>query len=437
MRGKLLEALKELKSAEGKRTAAINVLLQSGIYRGGALAQKIEQEFYKQNSSQTSLNLKLSHWESIYSLVSCYWSEVVCVLSDLVHMTNLSHSTQRRCIHKLQVLGFLTIIKDNNDMRRSILQINGAFVDVLDDYINEMVSSYGAILLLYANPSISTTLADLKVAKTQLDQVEEKYFSAVGFGSNLITFSAVDGKRVFVNRAFCSFYGKHERDFLNKPPYYEDGKKLGETISAKIKTLSLTNPTLKYELEAKRCDGEVRWIEWQETALFDHSKQQVGIYSIGIDITEKKYREIERSQILKILEEVCNIAKVGYWVWDDLNNTYLEYSDGVAAIFEQSPNDMVGGNFADEDSQYIHDEDLPNYLSDITHAMKARINYDIEYRYHTPQKGIGYFREIGVPIYDDNGTLIRTIGITKDTSEINTLKAKLDKISSISNLNEK
>jgi len=57
------------------------------------------------------------------------------------------------------------------------------------------------------------------------------------------------------------------------------------------------------------------------------------VFSIARDITREKEDEHERRRSIELLRQAANIAGVGHLLWDEVNDTYLQFTDVVLEIY--------------------------------------------------------------------------------------------------------
>ena len=156
-----------------------------------------------------------------------------------------------------------------------------------------------------------------------------------------------------------------------------------------------------------------------ETEL-DHLRNCRHVEDIGRDhivSTDAPPRSTTSDESDLHLQQTAEMANLGYWVWDDIENC-LEYcSAELAQLFGYSVDEYVKRFAAGIENEHMDPDDLERYRSETDRAGQECRPYIIEYRERTASGKMGVFREHGHPILDDNGQLIRTIGIVQDVTE--------------------
>jgi len=122
---------------------------------------------------------------------------------------------------------------------------------------------------------------------------EERYRNVVEDQTEFISRFHPDGTHVFVNEAYCRYFGKSREDiighiFMPVIPK-EDQIKLKEHFMS----LSPRNPVAMIEHRITMQDGSECWQRWSERAIFDSVGGVLEYQSVGRDITDIKNAEIE------------------------------------------------------------------------------------------------------------------------------------------------
>ena len=148
--------------------------------------------------------------------------------------------------------------------------------------------------------SVGRDFTEQTAIEEALKESEARYRNIVEDQTELISRFKPDGTQIFVNGAYCRYFGL-ERDeiigkrFIPRLPK-EDAAKMRQFIS------SLTPESPEGELEHRIImpDGSVRWQQWSDRAIFDQSRNPVEYQSVGRDVTDRKNAEeaLEQSNAL-------------------------------------------------------------------------------------------------------------------------------------------
>lgn len=132
-----------------------------------------------------------------------------------------------------------------------------------------------------------------KKAVEALRQSETRYRAIVEDQTELICRFQPDGTITFVNDAYCRYFNKPRESLIGHkflpmmPP--EDRKLITQNFSL----LSLEQPTNTYEHRVILSEGEIRWQQWSDRALFDENNNFIECQAVGRDITQLKQAEAD------------------------------------------------------------------------------------------------------------------------------------------------
>lgn len=119
-----------------------------------------------------------------------------------------------------------------------------------------------------------------------------------------------DGEIMYVNKAYCSFFGKTSeeltgRNFLSMIP--EEDRK---TVMTSILELTEESPTQSLDHPVIAPDGKVLWQRWTNRALFNKQGKVFAYQGIGEDITCRKQAERTAALHLNYLENIAKIDRI-------------------------------------------------------------------------------------------------------------------------------
>ena len=146
----------------------------------------------------------------------------------------------------------------------------------------------------------SRDVTERKEAERLLREAEERYRTVVEAQTELVCRFLPDLTLTFVNDAYCRYFGAKPDELLGSnfmahiPP--ENHRYYGDQLSG----LRQENPTRTVEHRAFTPGGEIRWLQWTDTAVFDGEGRIVEYQSVGRDVTERKVLEDRLSSTLAI-----------------------------------------------------------------------------------------------------------------------------------------
>lgn len=195
---------------------------------------------------------------------------------------------------------------------------------------------------------INGMLEKLEEAEKFKDETNEaRYRAIVEDQTELICRYLPTGTITFVNDACCRYYNKDKSNFLGLnfasliPEEYEK-------FTERIASFSRQNPVATSEYQVLTANGEARWQQWIDRAIFDHEGQVIEFQSVGCDITDLKQAEgalkhlVELENLLTIIStNFINLAaeeidiginqalqKIGTIVGADRSKVFLFMDDG-------------------------------------------------------------------------------------------------------------
>ncbi|MFB2922152.1 PAS domain S-box protein [Aerosakkonema funiforme] len=124
-----------------------------------------------------------------------------------------------------------------------------------------------------------------------LRQSEARYRAIVEDQTELICRFLPDNTFIFVNQAYCSYFGKTQAELIGHSfasiIFQEDLRQIENQLS----TITLENPVTTIENRIVRPNGEIRYQQWINRAIFDGQIYPIEFQAVGRDITELKRTE--------------------------------------------------------------------------------------------------------------------------------------------------
>jgi len=137
-------------------------------------------------------------------------------------------------------------------------------------------------------------------AVVALAESERRYRDVVETQTEFICRFLPDGTHVFVNEAYCRYFGKQREEIVGHrfvPGTLPEDREL---IHRHIRSLSREHPVAEIEHRVILPDGQIRWQWWSDRAIFDDQGRVAEYQSAGKDITDRKTAE----EALKVSEDL-------------------------------------------------------------------------------------------------------------------------------------
>ena len=164
-----------------------------------------------------------------------------------------------------------------------------------------------------------------------------------------------------------------------------------------------------------RQDNEIIWLHVKTRYEYDASGMLVRRYGIIQDITPRKLSEIKLKESEEKFKELAdNLAQV-IWVRQEeefiyINPAYEKIWGRTCQSLYDNPNSFI---------EFIHPDDKERvkqaYIGD---KRTSKGLFDEQFKIIRPDGGIRWVWDRTLPIYNENGKIIRVLGISDDITEI-------------------
>jgi diguanylate cyclase (GGDEF)-like protein/PAS domain S-box-containing protein len=149
-------------------------------------------------------------------------------------------------------------------------------------------------------------ITERKEAEERLRATEERYRQVVEAQTELVCRFLPDFTLTFANDAYCRYFGEEPEElvgnsFLEHIPVEDRAHYEGPSFR-----LSHERPTRTVEHRVLTADGEVRWQQWTDMAIFDAEGHVIEYQSVGRDVTERQALE-ERLEHQALHDSLTNL----------------------------------------------------------------------------------------------------------------------------------
>ncbi|HVP96788.1 PAS domain S-box protein [Methanoregula sp.] len=285
------------------------------------------------------------------------------------------------------------------------------YSDITERKSAEMESARRNEDLQTAYEQLTVTEEELKqnydeLAKSQrlLQESEKQYRNVVEDQTEFISRFLPDGTHVFVNEAYCRYFGMQRDELLGHRFRPEIPVEDRERVDRFFASLTVDHPAGTIKHRVIMPDGTLRWHWWSDRAIFDLSGTVAEYQSVGRDITEEKITEIaleeskrrNAAMIAAMPDLLFVIARDG---------TCLDFQAADTNLLALPPSRIIGRNLFDAG----FDEDAKKA---VLHAISAAIEtgalQQVEYKLSVPA-GTSWFEARIVRLTAD-----RVLGIVRD-----------------------
>jgi PAS domain S-box-containing protein len=272
---------------------------------------------------------------------------------------------------------------------------------------------------------LAGTSADITERKQAVDalQESEERFRAMADGCPTpIWVSDAEGAIQFTNRPFREFCGvTHELVEGHKWQLLIHPDDLLEFVRETDRAVQ-THATMKAEVRVRRFDGEWRWMIVHTEPRFSPSGEFLGHVGLSTDITERKQAE----QALKDSEEKFrqlaeNIREV-FFVMTVSGSELLYVNPAAEQVWGVTRESLYRNPMSWADA--IHPDDQARARSLAARQLQGELG-DSEFRILTPDGKEKWIRSRTSPVRDQDGKVIRVVGVAEETTERKRFEAEL------------
>ena len=186
-----------------------------------------------------------------------------------------------------------------------------------------------------------------------------------------------------------------------------------------------TGKVMHREYHPRFPDGRTPTTLLTKFPIFDSDGQPTAVGSMATDITERKEAEKRLRESEERLWQTTKLARIGYYVWDAVEDRCLFCSDEHARLHGLSPDAFIARAASSErDDSFTHPDDLDEYWRAMKDLRSGK-PIEIEYRTVTASGEIYHVREIAEPVFDEAGRVVREIGASQDVTDIHHAEERL------------
>ncbi len=135
---------------------------------------------------------------------------------------------------------------------------------------------------------------ELRRKEEILRESERNYRAIVEDQTEMISRHTPDGKRTFVNEAYCRFHNKPKEQLLGLSAYEDMAPDELKRLHDLYQTLTPEYPCGEFEASFLGSDGDMRWQRWTKRAIFDDNLKVAEYQAVGRDVTERKCAEEQK-----------------------------------------------------------------------------------------------------------------------------------------------
>ncbi|MBX7223674.1 MAG: PAS domain S-box protein [Blastocatellia bacterium] len=249
-------------------------------------------------------------------------------------------------------------------------------------------------------------------AERALRASEERYRSVVQDQTEFICRFAPDCRIVWVNDAYARFFGKAPQDLAGRSFLQFIPEAEWASVQEFFASFTLTNPVRTHEHQVIDHQGQPRWQQWTNRALFDDCGHLLEFQGVARDITERKQaEEALRDRELRYRTLVDATSAV---TWScPSSGLHIKSQPAWMAFTGQTAEEMLGAGW----TKAVHPNDLVAAATSWTAAVTKGEPFSHEHRIRRHDGEWRWMYVHAVPFRDANGQILEWIGMNLDITE--------------------
>lgn len=254
---------------------------------------------------------------------------------------------------------------------------------------------------------------DVSEGRRQNEQIR-KLSSAVEQSPTSIVIMNAEGIIEYVNPAFTHITGYALEQVVGTNPRL---LKSGQTSTLRFQEMWSTvraGHIWNGELLNRKKNGDVYWEVVSISPLFNEHGTITHFVEVKQDISQRRLMEVQLRESEKMLAKAQEIAHVGSWRWDMLQDR-VQWSDEMFRIFGVARTEFQG-NLASILASSIHPADRPRVEESMTRA-RGGVTNPIEYRIVRPDGQVRVVWAEGELMRDVDDQVVGMVGVAQDITE--------------------
>ena len=232
----------------------------------------------------------------------------------------------------------------------------------------------------------------------------------------LVGYADKDGRMLFGNKIWQEWAGKPAEEMVGRP-IAEIAKPENYAEIAGMVEDALAGKRASREGPAYLANGDQHIVYRDYIPHFSSDGEPDGFVLLVRDVTEQKQIEEERRVDAERLKQATEVAGLGYYVWDVLEDRCIFCSEEHARLHGLSPEEYIArAATIDEEFCLTHPEDRA-LVKERVQAMRNGEKVAFEYRILLADKTVRHVSEIIHPAFDSSGRVIREIGTSRDITD--------------------
>ncbi len=241
-----------------------------------------------------------------------------------------------------------------------------------------------------------------------LRKSEQYYRAIVEDQTEMICRFLPDATILFVNKAYCRYFGKNEEELIGRRFLEFVPEDEHEGIRRHIASFTPDHYIKTYEHYVTAPEGETRWQQWVDRAIFDARGELTEFQSVGRDITEQKKAEAAWRRY----EFIANSSK-DFMTLINRDYVYEAVNLSYRSAFDKDSSELVGKTAA----EVWGAETFENHIKpNIDRCLAGNeIHFEGWFEFHN--KGMRYYSVSYYPYFNEKEKVTHAVVFTLDLTE--------------------
>ncbi len=223
----------------------------------------------------------------------------------------------------------------------SIIVADTMFINIEHTVYNYYEGIAALAAYMFSSVLIGLVVYQSKKTKYALELSNQRHIALLEDQTELICRYKSDGTFLYVNKAFCDFFGKSYESLVGakwEPVAFSDDVPM---INEKLKQLTPENTVVVIENRVINGKGDIRWGQFVNRAFYDDDGKLIEVQAVGRDITDRKLIESELHESNQLLRLFIANSPVALAMFD-LEMKYLAVSKRWLSDYGLGDQNIIG-----------------------------------------------------------------------------------------------
>ena len=262
--------------------------------------------------------------------------------------------------------------------------------------------------------------AQLEAADQQRRRAEKAIRDSQAFFSSLVDNLPVqilrkdlEGRFTYASQSFCELLGKSTKEILEKTDFDFYPRELAEKYREDDIRVARTGELFE-DVERYEKGGQARFVQVMKSPVRNASGNVVGVQAVFWDVTHRKQAEAELEQERYLLRALLDNLPHNIYFKDSASR-FIRINRAMADYFGlKNPDEAIGRT----DFDYFREEHAREARADEERLMESgQPLIDREEMETWPDGTDTWVSTTKLPLYDQDGRIIGTFGISRDITE--------------------